>query len=45
MKGDLKEEDYHGDDHPDVDHFDVGRGWQCLRDSYEAGKRGFMFIW
>ena len=39
MKGDLKEEEHHGDDHPDVNHLYIGGGWQSLGDAYEAEKR------
>ena len=41
MKGDLKEEEHHGDDHPDVNHLYIGGGWQSLGDAYEAEK---MFL-
>ena len=39
MKGNLKEEEHHGDDHPDVNHLYIGGGWQSLGDAYEAEKR------
>lgn len=39
MKGDLKEEEHHGDDHPDVNHLYIGGGWQSLGDAYEAEKK------
>ena len=36
MKGHLKEEEHHGDNHPNVNHLDVGCGRQRLGDAYEA---------
>ena len=42
MKGDLKEEEHHGDNHPDVNHLDVGCGRQRLGDAYEAENRIYL---
>ena len=42
MEGNLEEEEHHGNNHPDVNHLDVGRRWQSLRDSDEAGKEEFL---
>ena len=39
---DLGEGIEHGEDHPDVNHLDVGRRWQSLRDSDETGKEEFL---
>ena len=44
MKGHLKEEEHHGDNHPNVNHLDVGCGRQSLGDPYEAEKKGIYLI-
>ena len=36
MERHLKEEEHHGDNHPNVNHLDVGCRWQRLGDAYEA---------
>ena len=38
MQGNLTEQKSHGEDHPNVNHFDVGRGGKGLRDSGKTEK-------
>jgi hypothetical protein len=36
IEGDLRKRKYHGEDHPYVDHLDVGRGWKAAGDANET---------
>ena len=43
IQSNLTEEEHHGEDHPDVDHLDVGGGGQRLRDSNKSEKICYNF--
>ena len=39
VQGHLQEGNCHGEQHPDVNHLDIGGDWQALRDSKEPAKK------
>ena len=39
VQGHLQEGNCHGEQHPDVNHLDIGGDWQALRDPKEPAKK------